>query len=68
MGVGSGFMTRGDIIVVALGCPTPIILRPEGDRGEYRFVGDVYVNNYMWGRAIDQLERRERVLMKYVLH
>lgn len=64
MGLGTGFMTAGDIVVVPLGCSTPIILRPEGRNGEYRFVGDVYIHTYMHGKAIEE----GRLKQKYVLH
>jgi hypothetical protein len=67
MGMGSGFMSWGDVVVVPLGCDTPILIRPEG-RGEYRFVGDVYVNSYMHGEAVRQCSYGEREVTKYVLH
>jgi hypothetical protein len=67
MGMGSGFMSPGDVVVVPLGCYTPVILRPEGGRGEYRFVGDVYIDRYMRGRAVDQWREGRRELRKYVL-
>ncbi|KAF4967947.1 hypothetical protein FSARC_4600 [Fusarium sarcochroum] len=54
MGMGSGFMLAGDIVVVPLGCSTPILLRAEGTQGEYRFVGDIYIDGYMYGRAVEQ--------------
>lgn len=68
MGLGTGFLVRGDIIVVALGCSTPIVLRPEGE--EYRFVGDAYISGYMRGKAIQESEEgvKGRDLRKYVLH
>ncbi|KAM6513972.1 hypothetical protein FALCPG4_015158 [Fusarium falciforme] len=68
IGMGSGFMLPGDQVVVPLGCSTPILLRPEGTRGEYRFVGDVYISGYMDGRAIGQWKAGQRSLKKYVLH
>ncbi|KAE9365758.1 hypothetical protein N431DRAFT_429984 [Stipitochalara longipes BDJ] len=68
IGMGSGFMLVGDIVVVPLGCSTPILLRKEGTRGEYRFVGDVYINRYMHGRAVDDWESGRKNLAKYVLH
>jgi hypothetical protein len=68
MGMGSGFMAAGDIVVVPLGCSTPILLRPEGNRGEYRFVGDVYINMYMYGKAVEQWKAGKRKLRRYVLH
>lgn len=67
LGMGTGFMTAGDVIVVPLGCSTPIIIRPVGNRGEYRFVGDVYIHGYMHGAAIDELDDGRRELTKYVL-
>jgi hypothetical protein len=68
IGMGSGSMLPGDVIVVPLGCSTPILLRLEGPRGEYRFVGDVYVHGFMQGRAIEQWNAGKRELKKYVLH
>jgi hypothetical protein len=68
IGMGSGFMLPGDIVVMPLGCSTPVLLRLEGTRGEYRFVGDVYIHGYMRGKAVDQWEDRKREVSKYVLH
>lgn len=68
MGLGTGFMMPGDVIVVPLGCSTPIVLRPEDN--EYRFVGDVYINGYMRGRAVQENEEgmKGREVRQYVLH
>ena len=66
--MGTGFMAPGDIVVVPLGCYTPILLRPEGNSGEYRFVGDVYISGYMYGRAVEQWREGTRKLRQYVLH
>jgi len=52
MGMGTGFMAVDDIVVVPLGCSTPIILRRGGINGEYEFVGDVYIDGYMEGEAV----------------
>jgi hypothetical protein len=68
IGMGSGFMLPGDIIVVPLGCSTPILLRSEGPSGEYRFVGDVYIHGYMHGLAVQEWKDGKRKLEKYVLH
>lgn len=68
LGIGSGFMLPGDIVVVPMGCSTPVLLRQEGTRGEYRFVGDIYIHGYMHGRAVDELKNGKRKLVKYVLH
>jgi len=68
MGMGSGFMAMGDIVVVPLGCDLPILLRPEGRHGEYRFVGEIYVHGYMRGTAVEEADRGDRKVEKYVLH
>jgi hypothetical protein len=68
LGMGSGFMAPDDVVVVPLGCYTPILLRPEGSRGEYRFVGDVYIHGYMRGKAVKQYEQGKRQLQKFVIH
>lgn len=65
--MGSGYLGVDDVIVVPLGCATPIILRPEG-RNEYRYVGDIYVHGYMHGKAIDQLDAGIRKVEKFILH
>lgn len=68
VGLGTGSMTRGDIVVVPLGCSTPVILHPEGDG--YRFVGDVYIHGYMYGRAVEECNAgdTERKVRSYVIH
>ncbi|KAL2107962.1 hypothetical protein VUR80DRAFT_4457 [Thermomyces stellatus] len=66
VGMGTGSMAAGDIVVVPLGCYSPVILRPEGP-GLYRFVGDVYVDGYMYGEAIDEWEKGRKELDEYVL-
>ncbi|KAF3048247.1 hypothetical protein E8E12_011473 [Didymella heteroderae] len=68
MALGSGFLQMGDIVVVPLGCSTPVVLREEGPEGEFRFVGDIYVDGYMEGRAIDLYKRYPDCLRKYLLH
>jgi hypothetical protein len=69
IGMGSGYMTAGDLVVVPFGCSTPILLRPKGRRDEYRYVGDVYIEGYMHGEAVQQLEAGDgvRVVSKYML-
>ncbi|CAO2651232.1 Nn.00g095290.m01.CDS01 [Neocucurbitaria sp. VM-36] len=64
MGIGSGFMAKGDVVVVPFGCSTPILVRAEGRRNEYRYVGDVYVEGFMHGEALSG----DRPVKKYMLH
>jgi len=66
VGMGTGFMAPGDIIVVPQGCYSPVILRPEG-HGEYRFVGDVYVDGYMNGEAIEEWKKGRKEMEEYVI-
>lgn len=68
LGMGTGFMARGDVVVVPLGCSTPVVLRPEGDG--YRFVGDVYINGYMDGKAVEECNDGylDRQVRSYVIH
>lgn len=68
MGLGSGFTGVHDVVVVPLGCSTPIVLRREGPEGEYRYVGDIYIDQYMFGKAIEQLDKGKAALYSYVLH
>ncbi|KXH47991.1 hypothetical protein CNYM01_02579 [Colletotrichum nymphaeae SA-01] len=67
LGMGSGYMAVGDAIIVPFGCSTPIIIRPEGSDGGYRYVGDAYLNGFMYGRAIDQWRKGERKERKFKL-
>jgi hypothetical protein len=66
MCMGSGFMRTGDIVVVALGSSTPLILRPEA--GEYRYVGDIYVHGYMYGDFLEPWTEKQNQVREYVLH
>jgi hypothetical protein len=67
IGMGSGFTAPGDIVVVPLGCSTPILLRESGTRGEYRFIGDVYIHGHMDGKAVHKWKNGDAELKKYVL-
>jgi hypothetical protein len=68
LGMGTGFMLPGDIVVVPFGCSTPVLLRQEGSKGEYRFVGDVYIHDYMYGLAIEEWKTKKREAQTYVIH
>ncbi|KAL1854940.1 hypothetical protein Daus18300_011260 [Diaporthe australafricana] len=71
LGLGSGAMARGDVVVVPYGCSTPVLLRPEGFGApdadgqrvqEYRFVGDAYIDGHMYGEAMEHGSREEFIL------
>jgi hypothetical protein len=67
--MGSGYMTHGDLVVVPFGCATPILLRPAGQRNEYVYIGDIYVDGYMHGEAVSQMKTGDprRLVSKYML-
>ncbi|KAJ8115350.1 hypothetical protein OPT61_g2980 [Boeremia exigua] len=68
MGLGSGLIGIGDVVVVPFGCSTPIVLRKEGAEGEFRYVGDVYVDQYMHGKAVEDYDSGRAKKVGYVLH
>lgn len=49
-----------------MGCKTPTIVRRDGDNGECKFVGDAFVDMYMYGMAIADWKRGDRELKHYV--
>ncbi|KAH8675142.1 heterokaryon incompatibility protein-domain-containing protein [Ilyonectria robusta] len=61
----SGSAHEDDEIYVPLGAPLPIVLRRDGL--EYKYVGEAYVDGYMFGKAIDELERGEREVQSVIL-
>jgi hypothetical protein len=60
-------LTRDDLIVVPLGCFTPILLRRDNNGSDFRFVGDVYVHGYMRGEATKKWKEGKRELKNFVL-
>ncbi|KAI1132540.1 heterokaryon incompatibility protein-domain-containing protein [Nemania abortiva] len=67
MGMGTGCMLPGDIIVIPLGCRTPIVIRKAKQRERFQYVGDVYLDGYMYGKAVNQMNNGERPVEKFVL-
>jgi hypothetical protein len=63
--LGASLGRKDDLIVVPLGCSTPIILRRQGQ--EYTYIGDVYVDGYMYGRAIEDLNNGARQVQPFTL-
>ncbi|KAL5313364.1 hypothetical protein ACEPPN_019097 [Leptodophora sp. 'Broadleaf-Isolate-01'] len=55
-----------DIICIPLGSSTPIILRKRGEG--YTYIGDIYVDGYMDGKAIEELEHGTRELRRFALN
>lgn len=52
--LGSGATRSSDLVCVPLGCSTPIILRKINEG--YKYVGDVYVDGYMYGKAVEEMK------------
>ena len=54
MGVGGPEIREGDMICIFLGCNFPVVIRPNGNH--YIFIGAVYVDNLIDGKAVADLE------------
>jgi hypothetical protein len=57
---------EGDVICVLLGCSSPVILRRED--GHYVLIGEVYIDDFMNGDAIEGLKTGELVLETFEIH
>jgi hypothetical protein len=66
MGLGSPRIRRDDVVCVPFGCQTPVVVRREGDYWVY--VGDAYVEGYMYGRAINDLDAGRRRIERLEVH
>ena len=64
--LGSGALQVEDIVCVPLGCSTPIILRRRGDG--FTFIGDIYVDGYMSGKAIDDCNNGWLKVETFAIH
>jgi hypothetical protein len=65
MGLASREIRERDIICIPLGCCHPIILRKE--ENHYVNLGEAYVDGYMYGEAMEMLERGELKLEEFEL-
>ncbi len=65
MGLAWREIREGDIICIPLGCCHPIILRRE--ENHYINLGEAYVDGYMYGEAMEMLERGELELEEFEL-
>lgn len=66
MGMAPFSAGEGDPIVVALGSDVPLLLRAR-EGGGWKYVGDAYVDGYMYGKAIRQLDEGKRDLQSFVI-
>jgi hypothetical protein len=65
IGIATQEVIEGDIICIPLGCYHPIILRRVEDH--YINLGETFVDGYMYGEAMDLLERGELKLEEFKL-
>ncbi|PVH70091.1 hypothetical protein DL98DRAFT_598098 [Cadophora sp. DSE1049] len=63
--LGSGALQAEDLLCVPLGCSTPILLRKQGDG--YTFIGDIYVDGHMDGKAIDDCRNGTRKVEAFAI-
>ena len=65
MGLASEEVVKGDLICIPLGCCHPVILRKVEDH--LINLGEAYVDGYMYGEAMEMLERGELKLEEFEL-
>jgi hypothetical protein len=65
MGLASEEVVEGDLICIPLGCCHPVIIRKVEDH--YINLGEAYVDGYMYGEAMEMLERGELKLEEFEL-
>ena len=57
----------GDLVCILHGCSVPVLLRRNGDLGNYTFIGECYVHGMMDGEAILLKEQEELPTKEYIL-
>lgn len=57
--LGPGLAEPGDLVAVLIGCNIPVLLR-ELESGSFSFVSEIYVDDYMYGRAIEEVNYKTR--------
>jgi hypothetical protein len=65
MGMAPAEAQAGDAICILLGCSCPVILRPYSDGEFYTLIGEAYVDGYMTGKGMDELEDGRYVLKDF---
>jgi Heterokaryon incompatibility protein (HET) len=58
---------NGDLVCVLYGCSVPVVLRKRGELDEYEFIGECYMDDYMYGKAIDDLENGSASRHTYII-
>ena len=57
----------GDLVCILYGCSVPVLLRQNGDLGNFTFIGECYVHGMMDGEAILLQEHEELPTKQYML-
>jgi hypothetical protein len=57
---------KDDIICIPLGCPSPIVLRPEGDH--FVLIGEAYLDGYMYGEVVESGQALALGYQKFEIH
>jgi hypothetical protein len=65
-GIGPESIAEGDVICVFLGCQLPVVLRPK--KSYYIYLGEAYVDGYMYGKAMDELAQGKRETREFEIH
>ena len=55
VGISMDDIKNGDAFCIYLGCPQPVMIRPDGDR--FRIIAAAYVDLLAAGQAMDDSER-----------
>ncbi|KAI5466983.1 heterokaryon incompatibility protein-domain-containing protein [Mariannaea sp. PMI_226] len=65
LGLGHVAIETGDIVTLLWGVRSPIILRPRGDgnRGDFTYIGDAYIDGIMYGEFLKTSPPREDFLI-----
>lgn len=60
----------GDLVVVVMGCKAPLVLRKRAgeEGGGYLNLGDAYVDGFMKGEAVRDLDDGKQRLEVFELH
>ncbi|KAF2677497.1 HET-domain-containing protein [Lentithecium fluviatile CBS 122367] len=66
-GMAPSVVRPGDRIFVIVGCSIPVILRKQEDRDEYEVVGECYVDGFMKGEAMHDLDSGKHELMDLII-
>jgi hypothetical protein len=65
MGLVPDMARVDDVICVLLGCPHPMVFRKKGEG--WVVLGEAYVNGFMYGEAVDMMERGELEVLDFEL-